>query len=409
MNFGHWMSKIGKLGMIGKNNKIILVAMSGGVDSAVAAALLKKQGYAVTGVFLRFWKDPGEDKNFENKCCSLEAYEDLKKIRRALGIKIITINAEREFKKAVVDYFLREYKNGRTPNPCVVCNREIKFKILLKKMLELKADYVATGHYARLRREIRNPKSEILNKFKIQNSKFKISYRLFPARDKEKDQTYFLYTLNQKQLARILFPLGKYKKSEVRDMAKKFKLPVFAKKESQDVCFISSGVAEFLRKHLKLKKGQILDEKRNILGEHQGLALYTLGQRKGISVGGNGPYYAVGKDSRKNILTVTNDSQSKALYSQEITVVNVNWIAGNLRLPAKVQLRTRYRNPLVSAIIKVQNAKCPPATTLQLRAGKTQSGKYEVIFDHPQRAVAAGQSAVFYGRNGEILGGGVIV
>jgi tRNA-uridine 2-sulfurtransferase len=376
--------------MTDKNlSRKVLVAMSGGVDSAVAAAILKNQGYEVTGVFLRFWKEKEEDKNFENKCCSLEAYEDLKKIGKVLGIKILTVNAEKEFKKEVVEYFLREYKNGRTPNPCVVCNREIKFKLLLKKMLEMEADYIASGHYAR-KLKIKNQKSKI----KIKEN---FIYKLFPAKDKDKDQSYFLYTLNQKQLARILFPLGDYKKSEVRKMAEKFKLPVFDKKESQDICFISSDVAGFLKKHLKLKKGKIVNEKGNILGQHQGLALYTPGQRKGINVGGSGPYFVVGKDSRKNILIITNNSQSPALTSKEIMVENVNWTTEKSKLPAKMQVRTRYRNPLVSAIIKAHNAK-----------RITQSAVYKIEFDKPQRAMASGQSAVLYGKNGEVLGGGGI-
>jgi len=180
-------------------------------------------------------------------------------------------------------------------------------------------------------------------------------------------------------------------------MAKKFNLPVFAKQESQDICFISKDVASFLQKYLKLKKGKIMDETGRILGTHKGLALYTPGQRKGINVGGQGPYFVVGKDNKKNNLIVTNKSQSPALYSKEIKLENVNWIVGEPELPAKINLRTRYRNPLVSAIIKAQNEKL-----------KAKSKTYKITFDQPQKAVASGQSAVFYGEKKEVLGGGII-
>ncbi|MCX6763980.1 MAG: tRNA 2-thiouridine(34) synthase MnmA [Candidatus Moranbacteria bacterium] len=380
--------------------KKVIVGMSGGVDSTVAAAILKKQGYKVVGVFLHFWKEPKKDTKFEKKCCSLEAYEDLKKICKIIGIKLIVINAEKEFKKEVVDYFLREYKNGRTPNPCVVCNREIKFKIMFKKMLELETDFVASGHYARLRRKISNPKSQIPNSAKggsADGGKSKILYKLITAKDKNKNQSYFLYTLNQKQLAKILFPLGEYKKPEIRKLAQKIKLPVFDKPESQDVCFISSNVENFLKKYLKLKKGKIIDEAGNILGNHQGLPLYTIGQRKGLNIGGSGPFFVTAKNFRRNRLIVTNNQKAPELFSEEILVEKVNWIVGAPKFPAKILLRTRYRNPLVSAIIKAENTE-----------HITHNKIYKIIFSEPQRAIAPGQSAVFYGKKGEVLGGGVI-
>ena len=367
--------------MIKKNKKAkVLVAMSGGVDSAVAAALLKKQGYEVAGVFMRFWKEPGKDGAFENKCCSLEVHADLKKIGKTLGINILTINAEKEFKKEVVDYFLREYKNGRTPNPCIVCNREIKFKLMLKKMLEIKADHVATGHYAQIAKRItRNAKRP--------------KYILLQAKDENKDQSYFLYTLNQKQLAKILFPIGQYKKTDVRKIAKEYKIPVHDKPDSQDVCFISDTVSNFLKRHLKLKKGEIVDENGKILGRHQGLPLYTIGQRKGINIGGQGPFYVYGKELKNNVLRVTNNPKIGALYSRNMTVQKVNWICDGAKIPALVSVKTRYHNPSVSAIIK---------------SCATRRKTCNLRFNKPQKAVTPGQSAVFYSKRGEVLGGGII-
>jgi len=361
--------------------KRVIVAMSGGVDSSVAAAMLQKQGYDVVGVFFHFWKEPGQDKTRENLCCSLESQEEARKVAQILGIPFYTLNVAKEFKKEVVDYFIREYKNGNTPNPCIACNKEIKFKILLRKLQELKADYVATGHYARLGR-----------KFPISNFQFpknrKIIYKLLTAKDKEKDQSYFLYNLNQKQLAKILFPVSEMEKSGVRKLAKKFKLPVHSKPESQDICFISDGIGNFLKRHIKLKGGEIVDESGKILGRHQGLPLYTLGQRKGIEIGGKGPFFVIGKNTRKNQLVVSNGQD--ALFADLAVVGGVNWVSNVPKMPLRALIRTRYRNPLVYAIIKPK-------------------GKFlEVIFEKPQRAVTPGQSIVFYSKNGEVLGGGVI-
>ncbi len=242
--------------------------MSSGVDSSVAAALLKKQGYDVVGVFMHFWKEPAQNALIENKCCSLESYEDARKVCQILGIPLYTANAEKEFKKEVVDYFLKEYKNGRTPNPCVACNEHIKFNMLFKKMLEMKGDFVASGHYACLRQEIPNSKSQIPNKSKIKNPKSKTIYHLFQGDDKEKDQSYFLYNFSQKQLARILFPVGEYKKAQIRALAKKMGLPVFDKDDSQGLCFTPEKYPEgFLRRNLKLKKGKTLNTEGKIVGK----------------------------------------------------------------------------------------------------------------------------------------------
>ncbi len=374
-----------------KHKERVIVGMSSGVDSSVAAALLKKQGFDVVGVFMHFWKEPAQSDLIENKCCSLESLEDARRVCQILGIPLYTANAEKEFKKEVVDYFLNEYKNGRTPNPCVACNEHIKFRVLFRKMLEMKADYVASGHYARLRREIPNSKSQIPNKSKI-------GYRLYQGKDKEKDQSYFLYNFNQKQLAKILFPVGGYKKSEIRALAKKMKLPVFNKDDSQGLCFTPERYPEgFLRRHLKLKKGEIVNTSGKTVGEHEGLPLYTIGQRRGINIGGSGPYYVVDKDLKKNILIVTNDEKYPELFRKNMEVRKVNWIAQEPKLPLKTEVRIRYRHPAVSAIIK-------PADD-----SVTASSLYKVVFNEPQRAISPGQSAVFYTKKGEMLGGGTII
>lgn len=368
--------------MAEKKRKKVIVGMSSGVDSSVAAALLKKQGYDVVGVFMHFWKEPSQNSLVENKCCSLEAQEDARKVAQILDIPLYTANASKEFKKEVVDYFLEEYKSGRTPNPCVACNEHIKFNVLLKKMLEMDADYVASGHYA-LKREF-----PISNK----NKKIKKVYRLFQGKDKEKDQSYFLYNFNQKQLSRILFPIGEYAKPEIRRLAKKFKLPVFDKDDSQGLCFTPEKYPEnFLRRNLKLKRGKIANTAGVIIGEHDGLPLYTIGQRRGINIGGDGPYYVVDKDIKKNILVVANNEKDTALFCKSMLVGKVSWIAGEPELPIKIFVKNRYRHPSVCAIMQ-----------------KEANGSYKIVFDDPQRAISPGQSAVFYTKKGELLGGGRI-
>lgn len=214
-------------------------------------------------------------------------------------------------------------------------------------------------------------------------------YKLSVAKDKEKDQSYFLYNLGQKQLEKILFPIGEYQKTDVRKLAKKYKLPIYAKPESQDICFISDGIGNFLKRHIKLKSGEIVDENKNIMGKHKGLPLYTLGQRKGIEIGGKGPFFVIGKNARKNQLIVSNSQDG--LFSSAAVLNGVNWVSGGQKMPLKALVRTRYRNPLVYAIIKPRKR------------------NLEVIFEKPQRAVTPGQSIVFYSKKGEVLGGGVII
>lgn len=378
--------------LMDKQKKLkIAVAMSGGVDSSVAAKLLKDQGHDVVGIFLHFWKEElpplikGGRGDFaaENKCCSTQALLDARRVADKIGIRLYTMNFSKIFKKQVVDNFLVEYASGRTPNPCVVCNKQVKLGYLIKQAKKLGFDYVASGHYARLRRE-----------FPISKSQFpKNVYKLMKAADKEKDQSYFLYTLNQDELRHLLFPLGNCTKTQVRKMAKKFKLPVAEKPDSQEICFIAErGHNEFLKRHLKMKSGLIaplVKGGRGVIGHHQGLPLYTIGQRKGIAIGGTGPYYAAKMDYKKNILYVVNNGDDKILYKDKLTAKNVSWIVPLPKLPLLCQAVIRYRHKPVPCRV-------------------TKSGKnYRVKFIKPQRAITPGQSVVFYSGQ-EVLGGGVI-
>lgn len=366
--------------------KRVIVGMSAGVDSSVAAALLKEQGYDVVGVFLHFWKEPGQDALRENKCCSVESQQDARKVAQLLDIPLYTVNAAAEFKKEVVDYFLEETKAGRTPNPCVVCNERIKFNFLFKKMLEMDADFVATGHYAELK--------NIDGKF-----------HLYTSTDEEKDQTYFLYSVSQKQLSRILFPVGGYKKPEVRKIAEKINLPVFDKEDSQGLCFTPEKTpTKFIKRNLTLSAGDIVTTEGKKIGTHEGLELYTLGQRKGINIGGNGPYFVVERDFKNNILIVTNDEQNEKIYKKSMLVEVKSWIAEKPSLPLEVNVKIRYRHPLVRCIIK--NVSTSDQENIRIAR---DAELYEVEFLEKQKAVTPGQSAVFYADDNEVLGGGTIL
>ena len=387
-----------------KNKARVVVAMSGGVDSSVAAALLKQAGFDVIGIMMKFWK---EGVSTDNRCCSVESEKLARLVAKEIGIPFYVVNVEKEFKKKVVDYFLQEYKKGNTPNPCVVCNKEIKFGFLIKKALSLGADFVATGHYVRtsLSRSATNffpsagsplcPAGQVDQGTK--KSSLPRSAKLYVGSDAEKDQSYFLWQLDQKQISRVLFPVGGYKKAEVRKLAKKFNLPTAETPESQEVCFIQNTTSEFLRKHLKSKPGKIVNIDGKVVGEHQGLWFYTIGQRKGLEIP-QGPYYAVSKDFKNNILVVSRDE--KDLEKNELIAGNVNWIVPQV-LPIKAEVRIRYKSKLSKAEI-FDNG----------------NGKVKVVFVKPslhsgippeagQRAITSGQSAVFY-KGKELLGGGVI-
>ena len=338
----------------------VICAMSGGVDSSVAAALLKKDGFDVIGIFMKLFK--GANPN------------NAEKVAKKLNISFKVLDFQKEFKKKVINYFLEDYRKEITPNPCVACNKEIKFGLFLEKALVMDADYIATGHYARVQKRFVNSRQ--------------IRYSLISAKDKEKDQSYFLWGLSQKQLKRILFPVGNYKKAEVRKLAKKFKLPVLKTPESQEICFIPRNINDFFKKRLKQKPGQIIDAEGRIRGQHQGLAFYTIGQRKGIGLPG-GPYYVLDKDLKRNRLVVTKNE--KDLLKKELIAKSVSWISITPpKFPLKIKAKIRYRhNPALATIYKL-------STT-----------HYKLIFDNPQRAVTPGQSVVFF-KGKELLGGGII-
>jgi tRNA-specific 2-thiouridylase len=360
--------------MLNKNKKKpkVLVAMSGGVDSSVAAQLLKNQGYDVTGMFLHFWKDEKMGDKAENKCCSLESLLDAKAVANKIGIPLHTFNFAKPFKKEVVDNFLSEYAAGRTPNPCVVCNKKIKIGLLLEYALELGFDYVATGHYLKIK-------------------DYQGKRRLYKAKDAKKDQSYFLYTFTQKQLKHLMFPLGGYNKPKVRELAQKYNLTTAAKPESQDICFLSGPHNDFLKRYLKLKPGPIklLDTGEEI-ATHQGLPLYTIGQRRGIEVGGKGPYYVAKMDYNTNTLYVVRQWNEDILYEKGFLVKGVNWLSGSEKLPLKCSVVIRYGHVAVPCTIS-----------------KYEKDVLRVDFKKPQRAVTSGQSAVFYDKN-RVLGGGII-
>jgi len=350
-------------------NKKVVCALSGGIDSSVAAALLKKQGYDVIGIFMLMHKNAKP--------------KDAKKVAKKLNIPFHVLNVQKEFKKKVIDYFIEEYRRGRTPNPCIECNRFIKFKFLLDEMVKLNAQYIATGHYA---------------KTKLVNSK-QICYSLITAKDKSKGQSYFLWTLTQKQLKKVLFPIGDYTKKEVREMAKRWNLPVFGEKESQEICFIPhSNTRRFLESRIRAGKGPIITIKGKKVGEHKGLVFYTIGQRKGIGVGGIGPFYVVDKNFKDNVLIVAESDYVPELYKREMIIEKANWISGkNPKLPLKCRVKIRYLAKAASCVVY----KAP------VNRVSEQKTKYKIQFSAPQRAITSGQSAVFYLRN-EVLGGGII-
>ncbi len=346
-------------------NPLVYVAMSGGVDSSVAAALLKKGGFNVVGVFMKPWQPEGI------ACLWQKDREDALRVATKLEIPLLTWDFSNEYKASVTDYMVREYKNGRTPNPDVMCNKEIKFGLFLKKALAEGADHIATGHYVRL---LRKPFPKML-----------------VAKDKNKDQSYFLWTLTQKELKYCLFPIGDYVKPEVRKLARKFGLPTADKKDSQGVCFVGPlDIKEFLKKYISPKNGKVINADGETVGDHEGVYYYTIGQRHGLDLGrrdkeqGTKPYYVTAKDLGSNTITVGDE---KALYTKETKVSNINWVGENTALPSKVEVKIRYRTGSEKAILHKNG---------------------NLIFERSVRAITSGQSAVFY-KNQEVLGGGVIV
>ncbi len=349
----------------------ILVAMSGGVDSSVAAALLVHQGYDVTGAFMVNYNETDGE-------CWHGDYQDAVRVAAKLNIPLLRLDFTKEYKEKVLDYMYAEYKKGRTPNPDVLCNKFVKFGVWLEKIKELGFDKIATGHYAQIRnKEKRIRKKEFLN-----------PYSLLIPKDENKDQTYFLHQLNQEQLSQTLFPLGSYTKKQVRRLAKKFALPTADKEESMGICFVGEvPMKEFLEKEIKVQPGDIiLSQTGEKIGTHDGLAFYTIGQRHGFTqTGGTKPLFVVGKDIEKNKLLVGYEDDPR-LWSKEIEVEDIHWILGvTPKFPLRAKVRLRHRQELQSCT--VENNK--------------------IIFKKPQRAATPGQFAVIY-KGRVCLGGGVI-
>lgn len=354
----------------------VVVGMSGGVDSSVAAALLVEQGYDVVGVTLRVWpwREPDEASRRFGSCCSPETVDDARQVARRLGIPYYLLNSEREFDAAVIESFAREYEAGRTPVPCVVCNREVKFGSLLRRAHAWDAAAVATGHYARITRD------EVSGR-----------YLLWRARDARKDQSDFLWPLSQSQLAAARFPVGDLTKDEVRAKARALGLVTADKPESQEICFIpDDDYRGFLRRRIPraFRPGPIVDGQGNVLGEHQGLANYTVGQRRGLGVEGAGPLYVTALDPERNAVIVggADEVEVDHLWAEHVNLISVAALKGPLEVTAKIR-----------------HSHVPARATLQ-PAGE---GGVSVRFAAAQRAPAPGQSVVFY-QGDLVVGGGVI-
>ena len=350
----------------------VVIAMSGGVDSSTAAAILKDEGYDLVGISMQIWDYSAESVERFGTCCSLNDINDARRVAEMLGIPFYVLNLEGEFKRNVVEYFISEYMKGRTPNPCIPCNQSLKFDALLTYAMKIGASKVATGHYARVVKE---------------------GERYFIVRgiDRGKDQSYFLFNLTQEQLKRAIFPLGDYTKSEIRKIAKSLRLRVAEKEESQDICFIpDNNYGEFIRKRIdtdKIKEGEIVMTDGKVIGRHMGLPFYTIGQRKGLGVGWRRPLYVSEIDIDNNRLVV---NEEEALMRRDFIVERVNWSIPELITSIRASVQIRYRHTASDAEIKLNG-----------------NNAVNVIFDKPQKAITPGQAAVFY--HGErLIGGGWI-
>lgn len=351
--------------------KTVVIGMSGGVDSSVAAMLLKQQGYRVIGMFMKNW----EEKDADGVCRSASDYEDVVRVCEQLDIPYYSVNFVKEYWDNVFTHFLEEFKLGHTPNPDILCNREIKFKVLLEKALEIGGDYLATGHYC-------------------QNVHANGLHQLHKGSDPGKDQSYFLYTMGQKVLSKVLFPVGSMLKPDLRQLAHTSQLATSAKKDSTGICFIGKrDFKEFLGKYLAYTPGEFQTLSGKVVGQHEGMAYYTIGQRKGMGIGGPGePWFVVGKDPERNIVYLEQGADHPALFCDELTAVEPSWVAGEApkTLPYSCKAKVRYRQ---------HDQECTIV--------KDENGTLHVRFAVPQRAVTARQSIVFYDDN-NCLGGAMI-
>lgn len=356
----------------GMTQERVVVAMSGGVDSSVAAALLMEQGYDVVGVMLRLWSDVDNGSGPTNRCCALDSQYNAERVAEILGIPFYLINVASEFKRHVVDYFKTEYVAGKTPNPCVECNRRIRFGTLLRRAMALKAGFLASGHYARIR---------------FHDGR----YQLLRGRDRHKDQSYALHVLGQFQLAHVLFPVGGFTKDQVREIARQRGLPMAERRDSQDLCFVADGdYGRFLSERMpeSVRPGPILDSAGRVLGEHRGLVHYTIGQRKGLGISGPARLYVLALDSTENAVIVgTADELGRDVCFAQ----RVNWVAGeppNKSFEATAQIRYRAHDALVKATV-------------------VDDDTAYVEFYQIQRDITPGQAIVFY-QDEVVLGGGTI-
>ena len=353
----------------------MVVGMSGGVDSSVAAWLLKEQGYEVIGVTMQIWQDEADEVQEENGgCCGLSAVEDARRVAGQLGIPYYVMNFKREFKEHVIDYFVGEYLRGRTPNPCIACNRYVKWESLLRRSLAIGADYIATGHYARVER--------------LAGGRYAVRASATAA----KDQTYALYNLTQDQLAHTLMPVGDYTKEEIRRMAEQLGLNVAHKKDSQEICFIPDhDYARFIQENAESvpPEGNFVDQDGRVLGRHRGITHYTVGQRKGLNLSMGRPVFVTAIRPETNEVVI---GEEKDVFSSRLVCGNVNWMAmdglrgGEARVTAKI----RYSHKGAPCLIR-----------------ELGDGRVECVFDEPQRAVTPGQAVVFY--TGEYVAGGGII
>ncbi len=414
------------------NKKTVYVGMSGGVDSSVSAALLKEQGFDVVGVFIKVWQPDFVE------CTWREDRLDAMRVCAKLEIPFITLNLEKEYKEGVADYMINEYKLGRTPNPDVMCNKYVKFGAFFDWAIEQGADFVATGHYARCTR-IADQRGLDADR-RRKNSQ----YQLLAGEDKNKDQSYFLWTLTQKQLSKTLFPVGDIEKSEVRKLADKFNLPTSTKKDSQGVCFLGKfDMKDFLAHYIKEIPGDVLNENGEIIGKHDGALYLTIGQRHGFFVTRTtiadlartkaeknqdvvnevnkdiGPYYIISKDIKNNTITVSQnphlEARLRSLASRSVKIKDVNWTLGEEPdLSRKYSARIRYRQPLEECRIESRKSKvesdnsdCHPREGGDPVNIKKVDKEYEIHFTNPQKAITPGQSIVIYDEE-VCLGGGVI-